>query len=175
MLLTGTLEELSNQRRSKKIGDGTETKETELDVLQRHHNKGAKGWESGGRGIVPGMLIKLLVKDKLPHSNSWRERTEIRVLQYTVQETTVCAATTPTVSSTVFHPSENFMHTWLQWIHRHAPLVLKDFLPSISTLSLMNVSVTYYYYYSIHVVFYCSLRLAPKCIASTLLVLCLFL
>ena len=30
--------------------------------------KGAKDWESGGRGIVPGALLKLLVKDKLPHS-----------------------------------------------------------------------------------------------------------
>ena len=67
-MLTGTLEELSNQLRSKKIGDGTEMKETELDVLQRQQNKGAKDWESGGRGIVPGTLLKLLVKDKLPHS-----------------------------------------------------------------------------------------------------------
>ena len=40
---TATLEELSNQRRTKKIGDGEETKETELDVLQRQRNKGAKG------------------------------------------------------------------------------------------------------------------------------------
>jgi len=37
-----SLEELSNQRRSNKIGDGEETKETELDVLQRQRNKGAK-------------------------------------------------------------------------------------------------------------------------------------
>ena len=37
VLPTATLEELSNQRRSKKIGDGTETKETELDVLQRQN------------------------------------------------------------------------------------------------------------------------------------------
>ena len=37
------LEELSNQRRSKKIGDDEETKETEPDVLQRQQNKGAKG------------------------------------------------------------------------------------------------------------------------------------
>ena len=42
---TATLEELSNQHRSK-IGDGTETKETELDVLQRQRNKGAKDSES---------------------------------------------------------------------------------------------------------------------------------
>ena len=39
---TATLEELSNQRRSKKIIEGAETKETELDVLQRQWNKGAK-------------------------------------------------------------------------------------------------------------------------------------
>ena len=30
--------------------------------------KGAKDWESGGRGIVPSTLLKLLVKDELPHS-----------------------------------------------------------------------------------------------------------
>ena len=33
MVLTGTLEELSSQQRSKKIGDGTERKETELNVM----------------------------------------------------------------------------------------------------------------------------------------------
>ena len=37
-----TLEELSKQRRNTKIGDGAETKETELDVLQRQQNKEAK-------------------------------------------------------------------------------------------------------------------------------------
>ena len=37
VLPTATLEELSNQRRSKKIGDGAETKATELDVLQRQN------------------------------------------------------------------------------------------------------------------------------------------
>ena len=46
-----------------------ETKETEIDMLQRQQqNKGAKDSESGGRGIVPGALLELLVKDKLPHS-----------------------------------------------------------------------------------------------------------
>ena len=40
--LTLTPEELSNQRRSMKISDGTETKGTELDVLQKQWNKGAK-------------------------------------------------------------------------------------------------------------------------------------
>ena len=37
-----TREELSNQRKSEKIVDSTETKETELDVLHRQRNKGAK-------------------------------------------------------------------------------------------------------------------------------------
>ena len=37
------LEKLSNQCRSKKIGDDRETKETEPNVLQRQENKGAKG------------------------------------------------------------------------------------------------------------------------------------
>ena len=37
------LEELSNQRMSKKIGNGEETKETEPDVLQRQRKKGANG------------------------------------------------------------------------------------------------------------------------------------
>ena len=36
---TATPEGLSNQRRSKKIGDGTETKKTELEVLQRQIEK----------------------------------------------------------------------------------------------------------------------------------------
>ena len=36
------LEELSNQRRSKKTGDGKEMKETEPNVLQRQRNKGGK-------------------------------------------------------------------------------------------------------------------------------------
>ena len=39
---TATLEEFSNLRRSKKIGDSAEMKETELDVLQRQRNKGVK-------------------------------------------------------------------------------------------------------------------------------------
>ena len=37
-------------------------------MLQKQRTKGAKDWKSGGRRIVPGMLLKLLVKDKLPHS-----------------------------------------------------------------------------------------------------------
>ena len=43
-----------------RICGGTETKETELDVLQRQWNKGVK--EIGGRRIIPGVLLKLLVK-----------------------------------------------------------------------------------------------------------------
>ena len=39
---TATLEELSNECRSKKIGDGAETKETELDMLQKQWHKGLK-------------------------------------------------------------------------------------------------------------------------------------
>ena len=39
------LKELSNQCRSKKIGDDGETKETEPNTLQRQQNKGAKGWK----------------------------------------------------------------------------------------------------------------------------------
>ena len=42
---------LSNQCRSKNISDGAEMKETELDVLKRQWNKGARDWESGGRGL----------------------------------------------------------------------------------------------------------------------------
>ena len=37
-----TREELSNQRKSEKIVDSAEMKETELDVLHRQRNKGAK-------------------------------------------------------------------------------------------------------------------------------------
>ena len=39
---TATLEKLSNQCRSKKIGDGADRKETELDVLQKQWNKRVK-------------------------------------------------------------------------------------------------------------------------------------
>ena len=43
-------------------------KEAEPDVLQRQWNKRANGWGNGGRGIMPGTLLKLLAKDKLLHS-----------------------------------------------------------------------------------------------------------
>jgi len=46
--------ELSNQCKSKKIGNGAETKEKELAMLQRQRNKGVKVCESRGRGTVPG-------------------------------------------------------------------------------------------------------------------------
>ena len=55
---------LSNQRGSRKIGNGAETKEMEFDVLQRQRNKGAKDRESGGRGIVPGALLKCPRREK---------------------------------------------------------------------------------------------------------------
>ena len=62
------LEEVSNQHRNKKIGNSAETKERELNMLQRQWNKGTKGWESGGRGIMQSALLKLQVKNKLLHS-----------------------------------------------------------------------------------------------------------
>jgi len=49
-MLTGTLEELSNQRRSKKIGDGTETKETELDCCRDSGTKERKVDKEEGEG-----------------------------------------------------------------------------------------------------------------------------
>ena len=62
----------SNHRRAVKSAQeqedwrcGAETKETVLDVLQRHE---VKDWESRGRGIMLGALLKLLVREKLPHS-----------------------------------------------------------------------------------------------------------
>ena len=44
-MITGavSLEEVPNQRRSKKIGNGAETKGRKLDVLQRQRNKGVNG------------------------------------------------------------------------------------------------------------------------------------
>ena len=64
---------LSNQRRNKKIGDN--------DVLQRQQNKGAKGLKSSGRGIMPGALLKLLLKDKLLHSGKVPLNIELRPLR----------------------------------------------------------------------------------------------
>ena len=59
---TVTLEELSNQRRSK-IGDCAETKETELDVLQRQRNKGkiekAKG-EGSALMDYAGIILSII-------------------------------------------------------------------------------------------------------------------
>ena len=56
---TATLEELSNECRSKKIGDGAETKETELDMLQKQWHKGLKDWESvEGEGSIQVCITK---------------------------------------------------------------------------------------------------------------------
>ena len=43
------------------MGDGPETRETELDVLEF----GTKDLESEAKEVVLGTLLKLLVKDKL--------------------------------------------------------------------------------------------------------------
>ena len=74
-------EDLSNQRRSKKIGTEEETKETEPDVLQRQRNKGVKGLKSGRRGIMLGALLKLLLKDKLLHSGKVHVNAQLRPLR----------------------------------------------------------------------------------------------
>ena len=56
-------------------------KKTEPDVLQRQQNKGAKGLKSGRRGIMPGALLKLLLKDKLLHSGKVPLNIELRPLR----------------------------------------------------------------------------------------------
>ena len=63
----------SNPRRAVKSAQeqedrrrGAETKETVLDVLQRQRNERLR--KRREKDIVPGALLKLLVKDKLPHS-----------------------------------------------------------------------------------------------------------
>ena len=75
--------------------------------------------------------------------NPWRERIEIRV--FTVWGTwnnSLCNRNSHCFNSVPSNPRcENFMQTWQHWIHRHPPPVQKDFLASISTLSLMNVCV----------------------------------
>ena len=86
------------------------TKETEPDVLQRQQNKGANGWENGGRGIVPGALLKLLVKDKLlatPEKypwtrkngswDPWRERSNIN--EFNTERVTYISCAFPTLSN----------------------------------------------------------------------------
>ena len=55
------IEELSSQRRNAEVGHGPETRETELNVLDRDFE--TKGRKSEGRE-----MLKLLVKDKLLHS-----------------------------------------------------------------------------------------------------------
>ena len=60
------------------------------------------------------------------HSNPRRERIEIGLLEYKVQRTTACAATTPTVSR-VFYLShiryKKFMQTWLHCYITHVNFV----------------------------------------------------
>ena len=53
--------------------------ETELDVLQRLWNKGARKREE--REVVLGTLLKLIVKDKLLHSGKVPVNTELRPLR----------------------------------------------------------------------------------------------
>ena len=60
------LEELSDHCRSKKTSDAAGMNERGLNMRQRCCNKRAKGWDSWRRGIMPGALLKLPVRDK-PH------------------------------------------------------------------------------------------------------------
>ena len=71
---------------------------------QRQRNKGAKDWESGGRGIVPGALLKLLVKDELPHSRevpvnpkdgSWKSQGDRRLQRMSTNQHERLAVETP--------------------------------------------------------------------------------
>ena len=56
---------MRRNKKSLKIGDGPETRETEFDVLQRLRNKGVRKQRERGRAKH---LLKLIVKDKLLHS-----------------------------------------------------------------------------------------------------------
>ena len=68
----------AKQMRSKKLGDSTETNETELDVLQKQQNKGARSCESKGKGLMPGVPLQ----KKVPVSaNKWQLRSELRLQQ----------------------------------------------------------------------------------------------
>ena len=51
-----------------KIGDGPETRETELDSVTCCRDFKTKERQSEGREVVLGTLLKLLVKDKLLRS-----------------------------------------------------------------------------------------------------------
>ena len=59
------ISELNGESAQEQEDDVKEKKETDPDMLQRQQNKGGYGWENGKRGIVPGVLLKLLMKDKL--------------------------------------------------------------------------------------------------------------
>ena len=67
-------------KKSLKIGDGPEMRETYLDVLPLREF-GTKERESEGREVVLGMLLKLLVKDKLLHSGKAPVNTELSPLR----------------------------------------------------------------------------------------------
>ena len=140
---TATLEELSNQRRSKKISNGAETKETELDVLQRQRNKGTKDWDSGGRGIA---LLKPLVKDKLltPEKYPWTRKN---------------GSWNPQGEGKI--TAEKYTRD-VMWHNKCSWYLMKGFIPSVTILS------DYVLIILINMVFNCSLRLAPRCLASAL-------
>ena len=63
-----------------KIGDGPETRETDLDVLPLR-DLGTKEGECEGREVVLGMLLKVLVKDKLLQSGKVPVNMELRHLR----------------------------------------------------------------------------------------------
>ena len=223
-----TLEELSNQCSSKMVGDGAEMKKTELDVLQRQRNKGPTDWQSVGRGIVPARDNLYISQQKSTHecermvaetpeerkrlqrmSTNHTEERELRLECYSTRymEHQSVQLQLPLFNSIPSKP--RCKNSWLHWMHRHAPLVQKNFLASISSQSLMHVCIVVvtctflsctplpttwtlalswcnvvadtvssralWYFQNcttilllIHVVFYCSLRLTPRCLASTL-------
>ena len=79
-ILRAILEELSSQRRNKKslkMGDGPETRQS--STCSRDF--GTKERESEGREVVLGTLLKLLVKDKLLHSEKVPVNVELRPLR----------------------------------------------------------------------------------------------
>ena len=122
--------ELSNQCRSKKIGDGATTKKTELDVLQRQRNKGAKDWESGGRGIVPGALLK-------------RPRRKI---------TAVCSTTLKQTSSKVYN--------WKYFIPHWESKLSLNFVYSVTTCKLFcKFGANYFYITGVYDFLYSAVRL----------------
>ena len=69
---------LVQEQKSLKIGDGPETRETELDMLQGLRNKGARKRRERGRAKH---LLKLIVKDKLLHSGKVPIDAELRLLR----------------------------------------------------------------------------------------------